>query len=393
MNATPPAVLGRRQMALGAAATTAAISLGNSAHAQSMSDYFGINTLWPPGDEASLLDRFSRAKSLGFTNVRTDWEWRLGEPRPGQYDWEAFDRLTQAADRSGVKLLPIVHYAPDWALPPIAKPANISELGPDSKVFEAFGRFLAACVSRYGPGGSGPAPMTAIEDWQIWNEPNNKDFWGPAPEPTRFATMMRHVSKALQPYRGRIKVVHAGLSEPDVVFLWQLWEADSNYGDTFDVMAVHPYIFDWRKGVRRPEDIDSDVAADAALGFIGDKYKPNYLSKVFNLQLFMTLRGSPGKPIWITEMGYFVSSKWLGVTEDQQASLLEATMDFITKKLSDQPFGEGKRALATKVERVYWFALDDYPMPDGSGNFGLYRADRTPRPSAGVMRRLVRAVK
>ena len=351
--------------------------------------FLGINTLWIPGDEAILLDRFRRARALGLSEVRIDWEWRLAEPVQGSYDWRATDRLMRAANQSGVTILPIVHYAPPWALPAIPKPSDVSELAPTDASFDAFGRFLAACVKRYGPGGDAPMPFTPIVAWQVWNEPNNKDFWGPAPEPARFAKLMRSVSGALAPYRNRIKIVHAGLSKADVVFLWQLWDADPNYGDTFDIMAVHPYIYDWWSGVRRPDDIDGDKGPDAVLGFIGDKYKPNYLPKVFNLQLFMTLRGVKDRPIWITEMGFFVSPVHLGVTDEQQAKLMADTLSYIQTRLTDKPFGEGKHALAADVQRVYWFALDDYTMPDGMGNFGLYRVDGTQRPSAQVMRKLL----
>ena len=370
----------------------AAMALGagtGAAHAKPPAGFIGINVLWIPGDEATLTDRFSRTKALGLDQVRIDWEWRAAEARPGQYDWSALDRLVRVAHQVGISLLPIVHYAPDWALPPVSKPDGVSELAPTDSGFQALGRFVAACVQRYGPGGNAPIPFTAIEHWQIWNEPNGKDFWGPAPQPDRFAGMMRIVSDALTPYRDKIKIVHAGLSKADVVFLWQLWQADPHYGDTFDIMAVHPYIFDWWKGVRRPDDMDADVTEDAALGFVGDKYKPNYLGKVFNLQLFMTLRGSPGKPIWITEMGFFVARGRLGVTDDKQATLLTDTMDYILRRLTDRPFGEGKRALPANVQRVYWFALDDYPMPDDMGNFGLYRMDHTPRPSVQAMRNLL----
>lgn len=380
----------RRTLArLGAGAALALASGARPAQAALGPTFLGINTLWPPGDETSLRDRFTRARALGLIEVRTDWEWRLGEPRPGEFDWRAFDRLVRIAHETGVSVLPIVHYAPEWALPQTAKGAGISELAPTDAGFDAFGGFLARCVERYGPGGNAPIPFEPIIHWQIWNEPNNKDFWGPEPQPERFVRMMRRVTAALAPYRDRIRIVHAGLSKADLTFLWQLWEVDRNYGETFDIMAVHPYIFDWWAGVRSPDAIDPDSGPEAALGFIGDKSKPNYLAKVFNLQLFMTLRGVPQRPIWITEMGFFVSRSRYGVSEQRQATLLADTMDFIKRRLTDTPFGQGNRALPANVQRVYWFALDDYPMPDDYGNFGLYRADRTPRASAETLRRLI----
>lgn len=351
--------------------------------------FLGMNVLWGPGDAAALRDRFTRAGALGLAELRIDWEWRVAEAHPGVYDWTVFDRLVGIAREKGVRLLPIVHYAPAWALVSASKNSQSFELAPADNAFEPFAQFVAACVRRYGPGGDAPVPFHPITHWQVWNEPNNKDFWGPAPQAVRFGQMMRRVTIALAPYRGRIQVVHAGLSNADVMFLCQLWDADRHYGETFDVMAVHPYIFDRWQGVRRPDDMDADIATDAALGFVGDKNKPNYLGKVFNLQLLMTLRGDEGKPIWITEMGFFVSNTWLGVSEGRQAVLLSKTMDYIAKHLRERPFGEGKRALAANVQRVYWFALDDFASPDGVGNFGVYRADHSLRPSGQMIRSLL----
>jgi hypothetical protein len=85
-------------------------------------------------------------------------------------------------------------------------------------------------------------------------------------------------------------------------------------------------------------------------------------------------------------MGFFVGSTRLGVTEQRQASLLADTVDYIVRRLTDRPFGEGKRALAANVQRLYWFALDDY----GDTSFGLYRPDDTLRPSGETMRSLTR---
>jgi len=387
--------LGRRHLAwlLGNAALIDATQ--SQAHAETTTEklppgFVGMNVLWGSGEEAALRDRFARARALGITELRIDWEWRIAEPAPGSYDWTAFDRLVSTAHRAGITLLPMVHYAPGWALISANKDPMGFELAPADHAFMPFARFLVACVQRYGPGGDAPVPFDPPRDWQIWNEPNNKDFWGPAPDPTRFAALMRTVAGELRPHRSRIRIVHAGLSNADEVFLSRLWDADPHFGETFDVMAVHPYIFDVTVGVRRPDEMDADIPADAGLGFVGEKAKPNYLGKVFNLQLLMRLRGDPGKPIWITEMGFLVSTARVGVSECRQAALTADTMRYITRYLTDQPFGVGTRKFAVNVERVYWFALDDFVVPDGFGNFGVYRADHSLRPSGEVLRSLLK---
>ncbi|MET1077424.1 MAG: hypothetical protein ABWY06_05310 [Pseudomonas sp.] len=347
----------------------------------------GINTMWGPGKEAVLRTRFQKARSLGVTQVRLDWEWREAQPRRGDYRWDAFDTLVRVAHEEGVQLLPIVHYAPDWALRQERKAADIYELAPQEGAFDEYADFLRASIQRYGPQGDAPQPFTPIVAWQVWNEPNIKQFWGPAPDAAAFVKLMRAVQRQTQDLRGRIKLVHAGLSKSDLIYFWQLWEQDSRYGETFDIMAVHPYLFHWWQGIRAPNDMDKDEPRYAALGVVGSHDDPGYLGKVFNLQLLMTLKGFPGKPIWITEMGYFVAERRLGVSDRELQDRLGETLAFIQARLTDKPYGQGVRGeLSANVQRVYWFALEDYPSPDGMGSFGLYRADGSPRPAVESFR-------
>ncbi|MET1080545.1 MAG: hypothetical protein ABWY06_21245 [Pseudomonas sp.] len=346
---------------------------------------YGLNTMWGPGDSQSLSSRFRKAKSLGVRSVRLDWEWRQVEAVRGQYQWQQLDTLVQVAHQEGIELLPIIHYAPNWAQVAGIKPNDVYEMAPAEAAFDAYARFVKASIKRYGPGGNAGVPFTPIVHWQIWNEPNLKQFWGPEPNSGSFAWLMRRVQQETADVRGSIQLVHAGLSKADVLFLWQLWEADSAYGNTFDVMAVHPYVFDWRDGIRQPDAMDADQPQFAPLGVVGSVTDPGYLGKVFNLQLLMTLKGSP-KPIWITEMGYIVGSQHLGLTEQGAADRMQTTLQFILSRLTVIPYGIGIRNLAANVQRVYWFALEDYPSPDGMGTFGFYRQDGSERPAASMFR-------
>ncbi|HEX6706027.1 MAG TPA: hypothetical protein VF169_14800 [Albitalea sp.] len=350
----------------------------------------GINMLWIPGDAPTLRERFRKARALGISEVRLDWEWRQAEARRGVYTWDKFDTLVRTAQEEGVTLLPIVHYAPAWAVRGDRKPDDVYELAPKEDAFADYARFLLAAIQRYGPGGNASVPFTPIYYWQAWNEPNIRQFWGPKPDPAAYARLMQEVQRTLQPVRSSIRIVHAGLSKSDLEFMWQLWDANPRHGDTFDIMAVHPYVFDWDDGIRSPEAMDRDESKPAAMGFVGSVKDSGYLGKVFNLQLFMTLRGALNKPIWITEMGYFVAKHRLGVTEAGQAQRLVATVDFVRKRLADQPFGPGARAIAANVQRLYWFSLEDYPSPEGLGSFGMFRPDGTLRPAGEALRNLPR---
>lgn len=343
---------------------------------------YGINALWEPNATATMRERFRKAHTLGVTQVRMDWEWRWVEPEPGSYVWTQLDDLVQLAYAEGIELLPIVHYAPEWALRPEDKPDGTYQMAPAAAHFDDYARFLAAAIGRYGPQGNAPFDFTPIRYWQVYNEPNTPQFWGPAPDPAAFTELMQAVAAAVADRPETVQIVHAGLAKADLTFLWQLWQADPDYGATFDILAVHPYLYDWNEGIRAPDAMDADEPDYAALGFIGSPTDPGFLAKVFNLQLLMTLYGHPDKPIWITEMGYFVGDPWLGVSETEQAERLILTLDFIRDHLTTAPFGAAPRDLPANVQRVYWFALEDYEAPDGMGSFGLFRPDGSRRPAA-----------
>jgi hypothetical protein len=379
------AVRGLRRLALLAILAAAALP---GAAAEPL--LLGINMLWIPGDEPTLRARFHKVRALGISQVRLDWEWRQAEARRGVYTWDKFDTLVRTAQEEGVALLPIVHYAPAWAVRSDRKPDDVYELAPKEEAFADYARFLLAAIQRYGPGGNATVPFTPIRHWEAWNEPNIRQFWGPKPDAAAFARLMQVVQRTLEPVRSSIQIVHAGLAKSDLEFMWHLWDANPRHGDTFDIMSVHPYVYDWSDGIRSPEAMDRDESKAAAMGFIGSVKDSGYLGKVFNLQLFMTLRGAPHKPVWITEMGYFVARHRLGVTEAEQAQRLVATVDFVRKRLADQPFGQGPRAVAANVQRVYWFALEDYPSPEGLGSFGVFRPDGTLRPAGDALRNLAR---
>ncbi len=347
----------------------------------------GMNLLWNNGDMGKMESSFKRMKSLGVTQARTDWEWRAVERKQGTYDWATMDKLVTLAKKYGVTILPIVHYAPDWAVISGSKPSGVYQMAPKSEFYEAYGRFLAASIDRYGPKGNAKIAFNPIIYWQVWNEPNIKEFWGPKPNASDFGKFMQVVDKQVGARRSSVKIVHAGLSKADFEFLWSLWEKNGSYGRLFDIMAVHPYFFNPNGGVRGVSEIDADSPDYAALGIVGSPNDGGFLGKVFNLQLFMTLKGS-SKPIWITEMGFMAgkANPW-AISEKDEVPLARETLTYINDKLTKKPFMQGTRGdLAANVQRVYWFGLDDYGFPDDTGNFGVYRMDGSIRPLSQVIK-------
>jgi len=87
------------------------------------------------------------------------------------------DQFVGAASNLGIRILPVIIGAPQWA----ADPRSNKTLEPPADP-ATYARFTSALVNRYGPGGSywteNPgAVKTPITSWQIWNEPDLERYW------------------------------------------------------------------------------------------------------------------------------------------------------------------------------------------------------------------------
>ncbi len=91
------------------------------------------------------------------------------------------------------------------------------------------------------PGRRHPLP---IQSWQIWNEPNLKKYFAPAPSPGKYARLVQISHDAIMTRDPKAQVVLAGLSgNGDMAaetFLNNFY-AVSGIKNKFDVAALHPY--------------------------------------------------------------------------------------------------------------------------------------------------------
>lgn len=357
-----------------------------STHAANNANFeLGINFLWDKGNTQKLENSFIRMRQMGIKSARTDFEWRSVEKTKGTYNWDKTDQLASLAKKYDIELLPIVHYAPKWALPKdVKKPEGIYQLAPAKHAYSDYSRFLNAAIDRYGPNGNAPLPFKPIKNWQVWNESNNKDFWyiksngwfgswDMAKAAKQFTELMNVVSNGLGDRRNKINLVHAGTSKSDITYMWHLWNNDPQYCNKFDTMAVHSYFFSPKGGVRPIDGLDQDDKEYSKLGFIGSKNDHGYLQKIFNVKHFLDLKKCP-KPVWVTEIGFMANKEgalpenpWV-VKEDEALRLTQGTLQYLNQHQS-----------RLGVEKVFWFILDDYNFPYAMGNFGVYRSDGSGR--------------
>ena len=258
----------------------------------------------------------------GAESVRIAFRWRAMQPKKGEApDLTTTDALVLGAAKRGLRVVPVVQGTPDWA----ARFKNKHGGSPPRKV-SYFTSFVRRLVKRYGSSGTvwtehpevGKLP---IREWQIWNEPNFREFWAQRPFAKTFVPLMRASYKTVHRTDKHAKVVLAGMANESWTGLKRVYQ----YGGrgTFDAVALHPYTA-----------------------------KPANVIKLIKLARdVMRAYGDGKRPIWITELSFPAAKGKVDhpfgfeTTQSGQVKRLKASLRSLAKQ---------RRKL--HVERVFWYA-------------------------------------
>jgi hypothetical protein len=211
-----------------------------SADAATPKGFFGVMVNGPLDDLAVDLDRqASDMKAAGVESWRVEFAWDLIEPSPGAFNWAGTDRKVLAAARARIDVLGLALRAPAWAngdsgdpfVPP-KKPAD-------------YAAYLTALITRYGPNGSlwvehPEVPRRAVRTWEIWNEPNLKDYFRTQPFAKPYAALLRAAYPAVHAADPGATVLMASMAN----FSWRdLAKLLSVPGPKlkFDAAGAHPF--------------------------------------------------------------------------------------------------------------------------------------------------------
>lgn len=213
---------------------------GAEAQTRPLRDALGVMVDGPMLDGTVDLDgEARRIDAIGFGHVRLGIYWSDVERWPGRpQEWAKYDRLIGAFARRGVHVLPVLLRAPLWATGGVFDEGAV----PDN---DAFGRFAASAVARYGRTGAfwrenPQIPGTPITDWQIWNEPHFPAQWKIQPEfAPSYVAMVRAARTAIKGVDPQARIVLGGLSGAPWWELERIYRAGGK--GTFDVVAIHPY--------------------------------------------------------------------------------------------------------------------------------------------------------
>jgi polysaccharide biosynthesis protein PslG len=271
--------------ACGARSPRSTTAAGSSAATQSIGAVeFGVNTgvLFNSGkfSAAQINAQLTSLAATGTTVVRSDALWEASEPKAPllgivhRYDWSFDDRIAGELAAHGLRWLPIIDYSARWAqsIPgqDHSPPASVSD----------YAAYAGAFASRYGPGGSfwkdNPklTPMP-VESYEIWNEPDNPQFWFPVPDAGAYDKLYLAARGAIKQAQPGAQVLVGGLVHPSA-FLAAMVAADPGIAQQIDAVAIHPY-------AATPADV---------------------LQGVRGARLAMRADGLGSVPLYVTEFGW-----------------------------------------------------------------------------------------
>ncbi len=352
-------------------ATVAVFVLGLSAAPSAMAvpaDFWGASPQNPPSAE-----QFQRLRAGGVDSVRIPISWAATQPFSGaEANFAASDILVAGATAAGLDVLPFVYDAPAWAVPQARVPGSGAKAPKTVPVKTAAQRtawsnFLELVVARYGPGGSfwvsNPTlPARPIRTWQIWNEENFK-YFVVRPNPADYGKLVNISYTAIKSVDRGAKLILGGMfarpgeaqhkfKPPQAYFasdfLEQLYASTPGIKNKFSGVALHPYTPKYQQLTPDIEEFRSVLKANH----------------------------DAGKKLWITEIGW--SSEPPDPAHDAFA---KGPKGQVTQLNGAFKLFKAKAA-KWKLQRIYWFSIDDQPgICNFCGGSGLFAKGFVPKKS------------
>ena len=292
------------------------------------------------GDYGTPEAEWDLLAQSGAESVRMAVRWPVLQPKAGEPpNLAVTDAQVLAASRRGLAFLPVVQGTPRWA----ARYRSKGHASPPRRISD-FTRLLRTLVRRYGPRGSlwtehPEVRRMPIRDWQIWNEPNFREYWSKQPFPKTFVPLLRASRRTLRREDRGARLILAGMANHSWAGLEKLYSGGGR--GTFDAVAIHPFTMKPANVVRLVE-----MARDV-----------------------MRRHGDGRRPIWLTELS-FPAAK--GRVDEPRG--LETTQAGQVKRLRATLLRLAAQRKRLRIERVFWYAWLTYETRTSSFSWsGLRR--------------------
>ncbi|MEW6234774.1 MAG: cellulase family glycosylhydrolase [Candidatus Omnitrophota bacterium] len=170
----------------------------------------------PKDEEVDMI------KQAGFGMIRMDMVWEAVEKKQSEYDFSGYRRLTDALAQR--EIVPI--YILDYSHKLYEKSQSVRT--PEGR--QAFARFAAEAVKTF----SGAKIV-----WEIWNEPNIKQFWEEQPSFGDYVLLAEEAAKAMRAADPECTIIAPATSRIPLDFLEACFER--GLLKWIDAVSVHPY--------------------------------------------------------------------------------------------------------------------------------------------------------
>ena len=287
---------------------------------------FGIMTHFSQGPSdgwpVSLIDELN-SSSLRY--VRDEIPWAGIEEKKGSFSFPAeYDAYMAKLNEYKISPFIVLAFA--------NKNYDQGQTPHSEEGLAGYARYCREVLAHYG---------TQIHDVEIWNEYNGGFCTGPAAQAKEenYLKMLKAAYTSIKANRPDVTVVGGATAGVPLIY-WEKLLA-SGAAKYMDALSIHPYRFEMP-----PEGIQNEVTS------------LRELIKKYN--------GGKEKPIWVSEIGWGASNNEvtgsMSITEEIQAKFLTRVYALL---------------LSAKVERVYWYLLQDYQEFE----MGLLKRDSAPRKS------------
>ncbi len=171
----------------------------------------------------------------GFKSIRMDLGWGGIEREKGVYNFGGYDALTEGCSKRGIRILYILDYS--------NKLYESDQSVRTEEGREAFAAFAETAAKRYA--GRGIL-------WEIWNEPNIKQFWRPQPSVEDYCALVEATARRVREADPSGLILAPATS--GIPFDWLEECFKGGLLEWIDVLSVHPY------RPHPPEDVIKDYA-------------------------------------------------------------------------------------------------------------------------------------
>lgn len=275
-------------------------------------------------------------QTLGVRWLRGFYPWHTMQPKEGTWIWQPTDDLMANARANHIHLTAGFGYLAEWAS------ADGGTYAFPIKNIQYWRDYVSGLVARY---------HNDIKYWEVWNEFNG----GFAVNGTTqiYAELVREAYDAAKKI-DRTAKIGMSVANFDVGYLDAAIKAGAS--DHFDYICVHPY---------------ENLAAVTDGGEIG------FLSMAGTLRQMLAANNQRTDiPLWITEIGMSAP-----VQPDAEGDRVQAEALAKAYLLS----------IASGFQRVFWFEARGPSYGKGT-DFGVIRADWTPRPSYDALKVIIDAL-